>query len=297
MCGGMRGKMVISVVLCEGAHDIAFISKILCANGCEEYKDKVSDYPYPIAEQISNNYAKDVIGEKKIGNGPDSPFVPKAAYTNGEKLILFHNMNGDSDTGSRFELIEQYRKNGIALKMRENPDGITAFEFYLFYDADDMGVAGRLEWIGNEFSEQYRLDTGKPVQAGKSQIPAVQETGGTVGTYIFHNPSDPEQKGTLEDQLLLLMRRENGELFDRAMEFLHANELPPERTKEYDSMRDGYGKGKNYKPKKSQISAAGQLQFSGMSNSVIILKSDYIRKQTILQDEECAKIAGLILGE
>lgn len=33
-----------------------------------------------------------------------------------------------------------------------------------------------------------------------------------------------------------------------------------------------------------------------MSNSVIILKSDYIRKQTILQDEECAKIAGLILG-
>lgn len=35
------------------------------------------------------------------------------------------------------------------------------------------------------------------------------------------------------------MRRENGELFDRAMEFLHANELPPERTKEYDSMRQG----------------------------------------------------------
>lgn len=288
--------MVISVVLCEGAHDIAFISKILCANGCEEYGARVNNYPYPIAEQIRNNYAKDVIGEKKIGNGPDSPFVPKAAYTNGEKLILFHNMNGDSDTKSRFELIEQYRKNGIALKMRENPDQITAFEFYLFYDADDMGVEGRLEWMENEFTDQFRLDMGKPKQAEKSPIPAVKETEGMVGTYIFHDPSDPERKGTLEDQLLLLMRRENEELFDRSMDYLRTNELPPDRTREYDPMQDKYMRGKNYKPKKSQISVAGQLQFSGMSNSVIILKSDYMKKQTILRDEECMKIAGLILG-
>ena len=124
--------MIVSVVLCEGAHDIAFISKILCANGCEEYKAKVNDYPYPIGEQIRNNYAKDSIGEKRIGNGPDSPYVPKAVYRKGEKLIIFHNMNGDGDTKSRTELIEQYRKNCIALKMRGNPDNITAFEFYLF---------------------------------------------------------------------------------------------------------------------------------------------------------------------
>lgn len=288
--------MIVSVVLCEGAHDIAFISKILCTNGCEEYKEKVKDYPYPIGEQIRNSYAKDTIGEKRIGNGPDSPYVPKAVYANEEKLILFHNMSGDSDTKSRFELIQQYRKNSIALKMRGNPDDITAFEFYLFYDADDRGVTGRLEWIANEFTGQYQLNMEKPEQAGKSQIPDVQGIGGMVGTYIFHDPCNPERKGTLEDQLLLLMHKENSELLEKSMDFLNANALPPDRTKEYDPRQNKYVSGKKYKPEKSQIAVAGQLQFSGMNNSVIILKSDYIKKQTILQDEECVKIAGLILN-
>lgn len=102
--------MIISVVLCEGVHDIAFISKILCAYGCMEYKRKIKDYPFPINDQIKNNYAKDAIGEKIIGSGPDSPFVPKAVYTDGRKLIFFHNLNGDADTEKRYELIEQYQK-------------------------------------------------------------------------------------------------------------------------------------------------------------------------------------------
>ena len=288
--------MIVSVVLCEGAHDIAFISKILCANGCEEYKAKVNDYPYPIGEQIRNNYAKDSIGEKRIGNGPDSPYVPKAVYRKGEKLIIFHNMNGDGDTKSRTELIEQYRKNCIALKMRGNPDNITAFEFYLFYDADDMGVTGRLVWIENEFTEQNQLYLVKAKQAEKSQVPDIQDISGMVGTYIFHNPGDPEKKGTLEDQLLLLMQEENSSALGKAVDFLSENALSPERTKEYDPRQDKYMGGKKYKFKKSQIAVAGQLQFSGMNNSVIILKSDYIKQKAILQDNECRKIAELILG-
>lgn len=287
--------MIISVVLCEGVHDIAFISKILCAYGCMEYKRKIKDYPFPINDQIKNNYAKDAIGEKIIGSGPDSPFVPKAVYTDGRKLIFFHNLNGDADTEKRYELIEQYQKNKIALKFK-NPDEIEKFEFYLFYDADDLGVEGRLDWIKNRFAGKFRIAAGDIAQGKKVCVQDI-----TLGTYVFHKPHSNAfeqkniQKGTLEDQLLALMHIDNGALFQKAAKFLDANILEPERTKEYDAKQDKYVGSKKYKPKKSQISVAGQLQFSGMNNSVIILKSDYIKKQTILQDIECKRIAEMIL--
>lgn len=282
--------MTVSVVLCEGVHDISFISKILCANGCDEYKVKINDFPYPIGEQIKNNHARDAIGEKIIGNGPDSAYVPKAVYTDGNRLILFHNMNGDGDTNARYDLIEQYRKNRIALEFK-NPDHITAFEFYLFYDADELGVDGRLTWIEKEFLNKCQLTVGKLGQAEKVSISDI-----TIGTFVFYNPEDPEKKGTLEDQLLFLIRKENGGLLDRAEAFLQENALESDRTKEYDPKQDKYTGGKKYKPKKSRISIAGQLQLSGMNNSVIILKSDYIKRQLILQDVECKKIAQLILS-
>ena len=92
------------------------------------------------------------------------------------------------------------------------------------------------------------------------------------------------------------MQEENSSVLGKAVDFLSENALSPERTKEYDPRQDKYMGGKKYKFKKSQIAVAGQLQFSGMNNSVIILKSDYIKQKAILQDNECRKIAELILG-
>jgi len=282
--------MIISVVLCEGVHDIAFISKILCANGCGAYTEKLNDYPYPIGDQLKNNYARDAIGEKVIGPGPASPYIPGAAYRYKNKIILFHNLGGDSDTDTRYALIEQYQKNKLALRFR-NPDNITGFEFYLFYDADDLGVEGRIHWMKSRFEEKYGIPAGVIGQGKRFHTPDF-----AMGAYVFYDPADTEKKGTLEDQLLTLMRKDNSGLLDRAEEFLKENALEPERTKEYDVGQDNYAGGKKYKPKKSRISIAGQLQFSGMNNSVIILKSDYIKKDTILQDNECRRIAGMILG-
>ncbi len=287
-------KMIISVVMCEGMHDISFISKILCANGCSEYKEKVEDYPFPIDRQIKSNYSKNDIGDKIIGNGPDSPFVPKAVYTNEKKLIIFHNMNGDSDTKTRYKLIEQYQKNSIALQFA-NPSNITAFEFFLFYDADELGVAKRMDWIKDKFQSKYQIPDGEIGQARKVPLPDAESCKMTLGTYVFYDPADPEQKGTLENMLLALMRKENSDLFARAEDFLNSNVLEAERTKEYDSKQDKYAGGGKFKYLKSEISIAGQLQFSGMNNSVIILKSDYIKKHTILADDECIKIANLVL--
>ena len=34
----------ITIVFCEGQHDIAFISKILYINGYKEYKKKLKDF-------------------------------------------------------------------------------------------------------------------------------------------------------------------------------------------------------------------------------------------------------------
>jgi len=124
----------------------------------------------------------------------------------------------------------------------------------------------------------------------------------SFGCYVFHDVTSSDKTGDLEDLLLLLMNQErNRGIFEKAYSFLNdgrnlligLNEENKNRDKEYDPLYDRYTSSHKYKAKKSWISVAGQLQLSGMQNAVIILKSDYITKQDILENDECSIIASL----
>lgn len=270
--------MIIKVVFCEGVHDIAYIEKIMKTYEYKEYLKKVEDYPHPLNWMIKENAAK-----TNILKGKDST-IPMSGLIKDDILILFHQMEGDSSKDKVKKLIKQYRMNKIALDI-ENPDNIEQFEFYLFYDADELGVQGRLEEIRATFGLENAI-----LQGGKCYFEDV-----VLGTYIFHDPSDEKKGGTLEDQILRLMYKDNEKIFSDAKEFLDKNELPAERRKKYDSYKDQYrGKDRNYHFKKSVIGISGQLQFSGVHNTVIIESSDYIKKSDILADTECTIIYNLL---
>lgn len=281
--------MIINVVMCEGAHDIGFISKIMLANGFKSYGKRIKEYPYPINTQIENNIKKSAVGDRKIGFEPPSYKIPYASLIKDELLLLFHNMGGDKSFKDRKNLINDYKdimegiNNGLVASV------ISEIKYFIFFDADNKGVKNRIETIRNDYSNEYNIPKDQ-IENGKISF------GGNIrlGTYIFHDTSDLNKKGTLEDQLLGLIKLKNKEIIDAAEEYLDKNSLASGRTQEY-SVSDGKYKGvSKFNKKKSIISVAGQLQFSGMNNSVIIAKSDYIEKSVILNDNECNIICKLL---
>lgn len=271
--------MKISIVFCEGVHDIAFIMRIMKANGYKEPYMTIEEYPYPLSILYVKNKNKDGIYTR------DTNKMPFAALEKDQRLIVFHKMGGDSFDKEIKELVELYEKSMIPLKM-DNPNGIEHYEFIIFKDADDMGVDERVANISDIFDGKYSLEHGKKIEMNNFYW----------GAYVFHNPTDVDKRGDLEDLLLMLMEPENETLFMNTRKFLKENELDEYRKKKYDTYKDTYKSSarKNFKEKKSVLGVAGQLQFSGEANTVMIEYSDYITKGKIEKCEECRMIFELL---
>ncbi len=91
------------------------------------------------------------------------------------------------------------------------------------------------------------------------------------------------------------MQQENEKIFEESEKYLLENALAGERQKEYKDIgaEQSYTGSSKFKEKKSIISLAGQLQFSGMNNSVIIAKSDYITSEKLMANDQCIEIQSL----
>lgn len=281
--------MKIRIVLCEGTHDIAFLSKILYANNYSNYNKNISEYPFPINNLFEQNFISENISDKRLGMKADSVLIPSATMQKENDLVFFHNMNGDATTSYRYTVIDQYNelKELESLGIYDSDFGFE-FEYLLFYDADDLGVGGRINFIKDNFCDRFSIDRSEIGQAKKNH------SGNTIlGSYIFYDSEDLNKKGTLEDQLIKLMKKSNETIFEASDDYIQTNKLEEERTKFYFPNTDCYSGKKKFKIKKSLISICGQLQFSGSDNAVIISKSDYISKQDILDDDQCCEIMKL----
>lgn len=76
------------------------------------------------------------------------------------------------------------------------------------------------------------------------------------------------------------MKPNNKDIFENSESFISNNKSATEGNLQF-------------KKQKSVISIAGQLQFSGSSNAVIIANSDYIKKDDILKNTHCRNIIKL----
>lgn len=271
--------MIISIVFCEGVHDIAFIMKIMKAHGYSEPFVSIDEYPYPLSILYVTNKNKDGVYTR------DTNKMPFAVLKNEHRMIVFHKMGGDSFSKDIKGIVKMYEMSTIPMSL-DNPDGIERYEFFFFNDADDIGIADRVENICQIFDGKYTMRHGEKVEKDNFYW----------GVYIFHNPLDEEKKGDLEDLLLSLMEPGNESLFLNSRKFLNENVLDDTRKKKYDTFKDTYtgSAKKNYKEKKSIIGVAGQLQFSGEANTVMIEHSDYITKEKIDNSAECRQIFELI---
>ncbi len=124
----------ITIVFCEGQHDIAFLSKILYVHGYKEYKKKLKVFKEPLGEQYLSILREEKnISEKKLGFNPIYK-IPSVALYKEEELVLFHNMGGDGRVTERAELLSMYQN------LQAEEDDFTSFDlkfkFLYFFDAD-----------------------------------------------------------------------------------------------------------------------------------------------------------------
>lgn len=268
----------ITIVFCEGMHDINFLSKILYVYGYKDYKKKLKDFQEPLGNLFLNIYKEQKdLEAKKIGFNTIYKVPSVAVYKEENELVLFHNMGGDNRTNERKNVLNMY----LQLLSQEDdfsPSNLR-FKFLYFLDADEEPKENRITQLNTELDLTLEHHV------------VVEHNSHKWGCYIFHKDGDG---GCLEDLLLDLMKPTNETIFENAKEFISNNTLAKDTRKcEYKPADGTYKTQQKFKNKKSIISIAGQLQFSGMANSVIIGKSDYITKFDIENSSVCEDIMKL----
>jgi len=266
----------IIITLCEGQDDIAFLSKLLYVSGFKKYNKELKNFINPF-----NDLFLQKLKEKEINNFgfvPANYLVPSVVLLKEEKYIFFHNLSGDGRHNETQNILKMYNS------LISNEDDWSSYDFeykfLLFFDADDKGIENREKEISKLLKIKLKHN----------------ELQNNYGLYIFNK----DGSGTLEDILLELMQKENKTIFGNAQEYIRRNKLKDEnRTKEYicSDIEEKYKGSSKFYEKKSIISVAGQLQFSAKSNSVIIEKSDFIKKNDLLSNETCKEIIKLFLKD
>jgi hypothetical protein len=270
----------IIIAFCEGQHDIAFLSKILFVDGFMPYNEKIKDFIEPLNKQFIKKLPNKEIGDKKLGFQSEYMVPSVALYKDENILVLLHNLNGDGKATERNKILSMYQN------IQSEDDDFTNFNldfrFLYFFDADDKGIETRVNEINSELDLIDKLEHNKVNTIGTDEW----------GCYVFHKD---ENSGDLEDILLDLMKPSNESIFTNSLSFLTTNALTEDRQKEFicNDTEEEYKDRVKFKEKKSIISIAGQLQFSSMNNSVIIAKSDYIKKSDISSNSHCIDISKL----
>lgn len=259
----------ITAILCEGPHDVEFISRILKHNGYSSNdKLKIKDFPAPINNLLKTEVSNTNVEDLNLQEVRQI-LIPSSSLKIDSNYYLLYSMGGDSKKENRKQLLNDF----YTLIPKENeisslPEG-TNLSFFYFLDSDDKGITVRVSELNNEINEVLNI---KPFTQHKE---TVNHNGLKLGSFIF--TGEDNDKGKLEDILIPLMKEGNEVIFNDANDYL---------TNHFDLQR----KVQKYDKDKSTIGIVGQLQISGASNTVCVKKSDFISEAKIKANVKCIEI-------
>ncbi len=274
------------IVFCEGDHDIAFLTRILLVDGYTPYNKKVNEFRRPLDKLYIQNLSAKKIANHEFKYQRPKRKVPYSVLEKDETLVIFHNFDGDGnfDKGGANKIIDMYVSLNKENRRKIEKYNKLNYRFLYFLDADNEGVESRI----NSIKKSLDLTELKHYEI-------ISNNNYDIGCYIFHDEENVNQYGKLEDILLSLMKTNNETIFDNSQKFIENNLLDEERQKKLlctNNNEKPIGN-INFKEQKSIISIAGQLQFSGSTNAVIIANSDYIKKSDIENNNYCKNIIKL----
>lgn len=270
-------------VFCEGAHDIAFFSRLFKANGAIAYQKKLSDYdPSVIGDLIVNQYkSRSVDSGRFRPKGTNqgtvvSETLPtfKAAWTvpGNDNLYLFFACEGDGHHAEVCRLIDS-----VSILAEPGAPDISIRGFGLIFtcDADLIGVSGRQTLWVEAFSESLKgflpditgllaNDASKIVRNGQCSVTGL----------VF--AATGSENGTLEDVLWEHLESGYQSKLSEAVTFIEKHGTKGTKVFDFPS-----------KKRKAAITIAGQVDSPGYSLSVILRDTKTFDGNTLTQDEVC----------
>jgi len=275
----------VIVGLCEGDHDVAFLTKLLTFNGFNR-SEQIIGLPARLKNIFTLKF-KQLINTTSDSNVVD-PFdhtLPQRILKKDSTIVLLHNYKGVSNLSKLKDIVKQYNdaNNSNSNAFNEGINPPFSIEFVLTTDADSIGVEQRT----NDLKAELKIDL--------KHNEITNTNGVDWKLFIFHDPETNE--GELEDILLDLMKLGNETTFADCEEFLTNHPKSNDNKKMFYfcqvSNSEKYRKGNRFKNKKSLIGLAGNLQLSGFSNDAIIRTSDLIQKNDMDQHQQCQEIIKL----
>lgn len=259
----------ILLVLCEGAHDVAFLYRILRfgVSAKDIQGKKITEFDSSLSNYFINTLKNYNYEDGNLQGKPKMP-IPLELNKDDHKIQVFiYGLGGDAQIQNWKNTIEAYQD----LINSEHENGKYEIVLALFFDADKEGNEKRLKTTQDNFKKLIpELD-----KITLTENIVTTSSYKKIGLNIFANKNG---FGNLESILIPLMREGNEKIFDNAATYFDEN---------FDKSRT---KGNKAKKEKAMIGIAGNLQHSGVANNSIIQQSDYITKEKIDKNEECQKI-------
>lgn len=263
--------MKLVVVLCEGAHDVSFLSRVLITTDFSICSTKIKKMPPKLGSLIKGKLEKLNIDDLAFQD--IRPEVPSIIMTkDGDDLyVAIHAVGGKDNTEAAKKIIAGYN---LLLPESDHHAEARLVEYLAFVhiiDANGAEIGDNVEIFIKVFKDICRDIREKEI--GHKAIVRYRRGAG-FGCFII---SADGQKGKLEDIMIPLMERGNEKIFAGARQYLDEHCKTGSKAPKVDK-------------DKALIGITGQLCEPGCSNAVIIKDSPYLTREKIDADEKCREI-------
>ncbi|MBJ2174392.1 hypothetical protein JBL43_09100 [Aureibaculum sp. A20] len=270
------------LIICEGKHDMAYLSLLLELLNFSEYKKNISDFDQPLKDLFINQIGKFDYDNNRLRKGPNLPVIFKQPNKHHQFAILYA-IDGIRNIEKAKEVIFNYR---TAIEFGEIDEKKKIdLSLCMIFDADDVGIEKRIE----QMIEQYK-DKIENIENAKHNIIIDENKFKCFGSYIIANN---EGKGNLEDILIANLNRNSNqkEKIENASKYLKGFTF--ERTNGKPPIIDGRKTNSDFN--KSLIALTGQFEFSGLDNGELIRKHSSL-KGLLSGDAKSKEIISLLKG-
>lgn len=280
--------MRVTIVMCEGPYDVAFLSRIMHADGYHTYNEAINAYPPFVFKFMRGSIIKGSLEDLNLKAARGGLFLPSFALFKDDCLLLLYQLQGDSKKEGRRTIVSEFDLlfTQAAAGIGGLVDTSDSLSIVYVYDADNKGVNNRINEINSELVEFLNpSETLSVVQAGYGSFHGIK-----YGAYIFHIPDADDGHGRLEDMVVPLMSQFNTDISNDVNDIVKKRE-----TRQYVLFSEkSKKKDKDFDTQKATIGIMGQLQKSGSPNSTIIEQSSFIADEQILKDKTCLEIMDFI---
>lgn len=274
------------LVLCEGPHDIAFLTRLLALTADAIPQDvAVSKLEWPFGKLFTDRFASRNANDAKLGSSgpvlPDEPPLLDAVWKlpDDSRQWYFLNCCGDSRSGQ----INAFFKLVIALSQMPEPDRrLTELGIVFVNDADDIGIAARQKRITDNHAALL-----SPLLPNFATLAAngVQHSGGYgAGTCVFSKPGT--DKGTLEEIVWPMMQATDSTRHDLSLALMekfavHGTKIGPDKPVS--------------KMLKAALTTAGQVECPGYSLAVVLRETQALDASAMKADPSSQAFVNVLM--